>query len=101
MKAAVEKMREKQGMHIAMNCAHCQEQTKSRRREFSEQTWTVLLVWGEIQKSTVDQAICDSCYNELREILIDRSEEIEVALSQPAAAGKPAQKGKKTAKLAS
>ncbi|NBQ54177.1 MAG: hypothetical protein EBU49_11445 [Proteobacteria bacterium] len=51
---------------------HCQQDTKARRRDFSEQTWTVLLVWGEIDSKTVDQPICEPCYNELRYVLIDR-----------------------------
>ena len=107
MKAVVEKTRENRGMHISSTCAHCHENTKSRRRDFSEQTWSVLLVWGEIQKPTVDQPICDHCYNELREILIDRSQEIEVAVNpgddagKPAAAAKGAAKSRKATKLAS
>lgn len=30
----------------------------------------------------VDQPICDQCYEELRELLIDRSSEIEKAMAQ-------------------
>lgn len=75
-------------------CANCGEEAKCRRRDFSAQAWTVLLVWGEIQKSTVDQSVCDHCYNELRETLIDRADEIESASSQPV----PAPKTKTVAK---
>ena len=72
------------------HCAHCQSTTKSRRRDFSEQTWTVLLVWGEIDTRTVDQPVCEPCYNDLREVLIDRTDEIESTLADHAAGVKPA-----------
>ncbi len=72
------------------HCLHCQQDTKARRRDFSEQTWTVLMVWGEIDSKTVDQPICEPCYNELRYVLIDRTDEIEAALSDHAAGVKPA-----------
>ena len=70
--------------HVSECCSNCSEDTKSRRREFSEQAWTVLVLWNEVQSAAVDQPICEDCYNELREVLIDRAEEIENALSEPA-----------------
>ncbi len=70
--------------HVAESCCNCGEDTKSRRREFSEQAWTVLVLWSEVQTAAVDQPICEGCYNELREVLIDRAEEIESALAEPA-----------------
>ena len=48
------------------------------------------MVWGEIDAKTVDQPICEPCYNELRYVLIDRTDEIESALSDHAAGVKPA-----------
>jgi hypothetical protein len=65
-------------------CSHCGEETKSRRREFSEQAYSALLVWGEIQASTVDQAICENCYIELRDVLIDRADDIVQAAQESA-----------------
>ena len=59
------------------HCSHCHEQVKSRRREFSEQAWTILLLLGEINGDTVEQPICEFCYDEMRDILIDRRPEIE------------------------
>lgn len=70
--------------HVSECCSNCSEDTKSRRREFSEQAWTVLVLWNEVQSAAVDQPICENCYNELREVLIDRAEEIENALNEPA-----------------
>jgi len=66
-------------MHIAMNCANCGAADKSRKRDFSDQAWTVLVLWAEVEKSVVEQPICGSCYSELREVLIDRADEIESA----------------------
>lgn len=85
-------------MHISSNCAHCKENVKSKRRDFNEQTWAVLLVWGEVDRVAVDQPLCSDCYEELREVLIDRAGEIEMALQQPAGAQNPAKNtGKKSA----
>lgn len=64
------------------SCANCGSDGKCRRRDFSEQAWGVLLLWKEVQVSTVDQAICDGCYNELREVLIDRADEVEETLAE-------------------
>lgn len=67
-------------------CSHCSELGKTRKRDFSPQAWTVLVLWSEIQKTTVDQALCEHCYDELREVLIDRADEIELAIAE----GQPA-----------
>lgn len=80
MKAKIERLGEIRPMqNMTESCAHCNEENKSRRRDFSEQAWAALVVWSEVQKTEVDQAICDDCYSELREVLIDRAEEIETA----------------------
>lgn len=69
--------------NVSESCGNCGEDSKCRRRDFSEQAWTVLVVWNEVQTAAVDQAICEPCYNELREVLIDRADEIETALREP------------------
>ena len=71
-------------MHISNECAHCSAGVRSRRREFSDQIWSVLITWGEVDKSLVMEPICDDCYNEFRETLIDRANELEMALADPA-----------------
>lgn len=70
-------------LSVSSSCAQCNEKTRASRREFSEQAWAVLLVWNEIDRSTVDQPICDECYNDLREVLIDRATEVEMTLKNP------------------
>ena len=63
-------------------CNNCGVEARARRRTFSEQAWTVLLLWNEISPAAVDQPICEDCYQEMREILIDRTDEIEAAMQQ-------------------
>ncbi len=67
---------------VLEKCFNCGTQAKSRRRNFSDQAWTVLLLWNEIHQATIDQPICEECYTELRDILIDRNEEIEKTIQQ-------------------
>jgi len=71
-------------LQIAHACVNCDTQTRSRKREFSAQAWSALLTWEEIEKDVIDQPICDACYDELRDILIDRQTEIDNAARQPA-----------------
>jgi hypothetical protein len=63
-------------------CKNCNSHSFCRRRSFSEQAWTVLLLWNEINPGCVDQPICEQCYEEMRDILIDRANEIEAAMQQ-------------------
>lgn len=63
-------------------CKNCSNTTVCRRRPFSEQAWTVLLLWNEINPHAVDQPICEECYEEMRDVLIDRADEIEAAMEQ-------------------
>lgn len=64
-------------MKVIQNCKCCGENTRVRQRDFSPHAWAVLLHWQEVESSTVGQAICDSCYDDLREMLIERSGEVE------------------------
>lgn len=70
-------------VQVSEICSNCKTDTKCRRRDFSEQAWTVLVLWKEVQSAAVDQPICEDCYNELREVLIDRADEVEVAVTDP------------------
>lgn len=63
-------------------CKNCATHSFCRKRSFSEQAWTVLLLWNEINPGCVDQPICEQCYEEMRDILIDRANEIEAAMQQ-------------------
>ena len=69
--------------HVVEFCSNCETETKCRRRDFSEQAWSVLVLWHEVQSEAVDRPICDHCYDELREVLIDRADEIEEVMRDP------------------
>ena len=60
-------------------CICCgQKETVASKRAFSKQSWTMLLHWGEVQTPPEDGALtCEKCYWELREVLIDRADEIQ------------------------
>ncbi|WP_132323250.1 hypothetical protein [Pseudobacteriovorax antillogorgiicola] len=49
---------------------------KLKKRPFGEQAIAALVVWGELDQRLVDQPICEDCYEELRETLIERESEI-------------------------
>ena len=48
------------------------------QRNFSEEALAMLLVWGELDVENIDAPICEYCYEDLRDVLIDRAGEIEV-----------------------
>jgi hypothetical protein len=74
---------ERSNTFIATHCANCASDVRSRKRDFSSKAWQVLLFWNEVDKASIDKPICDPCYEELRDVLIDRSEEIETTVVAP------------------
>ena len=64
------------------SCSNCGFSSLSRKRSFSEKAWKVLLLWNEINPTAVYQSICDTCYDEMRNILIDRADEIDSSLKE-------------------
>jgi hypothetical protein len=63
-------------------CGNCSDdQRKTRYRDFNPQIWSLLVQWREVDDSAVGRPLCEPCYQELRELLIDRSEEMEIAIT--------------------
>jgi hypothetical protein len=58
-------------------CPRCDVQNKLRTRVFSAQAQAALVTWGEMDQSDLEKALCDDCYDELRDILIDRASDLE------------------------
>lgn len=93
-------------MNVNGTCAHCGSDHKSTRRDFSNQAWSALVSWGEINTKTIDQPICGECYTELREVLMDRADDLaQVSMdgnpSKSALANEKPMRGKRSSKMAS
>lgn len=66
----------------AKNCVCCgSAKNKCIPRDFSTQAWELLTSWGEINQKDAKEPICEACYWELREVLIDRASEVEAAFT--------------------
>jgi hypothetical protein len=37
---------------------------------------SALITWGDLEEDIVDEAICDDCYKELRDVLIENTDEL-------------------------
>jgi hypothetical protein len=61
-------------------CRHCRGDKKVRPRSFSDKAWAYLFVAGEIEFDSIGNPLCDSCYNDLREVLIDSHVEVEATV---------------------
>ena len=69
-------------MKTIQDCKCCGDETRVRHRNFSPHAWAVLMAWEEIETEVIGQPICDSCYGDLREMLIERSGEVDAAIHQ-------------------
>lgn len=58
-------------------CSVCHEERKVRQRDFSAHAWTALTVWGEVSGAK-EQQMCNACYSDFRDQLIDRHDEVEL-----------------------
>lgn len=70
--------------HFKLQCSSCEGHVKSVRREFSNQAWAALVAWNEISSKAVDDAICNDCYFNFRDVLIDRADEMRLISSNTA-----------------
>lgn len=78
------------------NCPCCDEHMRLRTREFSDQAMSALIAWGEIDAKKIGLPLCDDCYEEMREVLIDRVDDLGAA--QPTKTPKVATKAEKKPK---
>lgn len=66
-------------VQFSHSCSACNGHAKSAKREFSDQAWAALVTWGEIHNEAVDQPVCNDCYFNFRDVLIDRAGDIAAA----------------------
>ncbi len=57
-------------------CGQCSSNKRSKRRDFSFAAWASLSAWHEVVNTDRNCPMCDSCYQDLRAILIERSDEL-------------------------
>ena len=89
------------------SCPRCGETSKLSIWPFSDQALAALVVWGELEKKVVGNSTCNECYEELREVLIDRQDEInnpqppeKIKIAKAKTPAKVAKKAAKKAKAA-
>ena len=58
------------------DCPRCGEEAKVQKRLFSDVALSALITWGDLEEELVDSAICEDCYKELRDVLIDNADEL-------------------------
>jgi hypothetical protein len=69
-------------------CGSCDESVKSVKREFSDQAWAALVSWREVSPKSVDSPLCNDCYFNFRDVLIERADEIRLMSGNIAANAK-------------
>ena len=57
-------------------CSNCGCDGRVTVREFSMKAMHSLLAWNEVTEDLSSKPICNICYSDLREILIERADEI-------------------------
>lgn len=66
-------------------CPRCEATAKLRPRDFSDQAVATLVSFGDLDKKHVGAPVCDECYDDLRDMLIEHQREIAAKpLSAPA-----------------
>lgn len=72
------------GPHMkGQGCPRCGGDEACKETSFSNVALTALVVWGELDKRLVAEPICLECIGDLREVLVERADEVKGA-SEPA-----------------
>ncbi len=70
---------------MSSKCPKCEGEAKLRPRDFSDQAVATLVTHGDLDKKLVGASICDDCYDDLRDVLIEHQ---RFVADKPAAASK-------------
>ncbi len=60
-------------------CPRCGGDEACRETSFSNAALAALVVWGELSKRLIDEPICAECIADLRDVLVDRADEVQGA----------------------
>jgi hypothetical protein len=71
--------------YFTTHCTSCDGHAKSVRREFSDQAWAALVAWNEVGSHAVDAPLCNDCYFNFRDVLIERADEMRLMSANVAA----------------
>ncbi|MES2746308.1 MAG: hypothetical protein V4655_12830 [Bdellovibrionota bacterium] len=61
----------------SQECPRCSNTTRLAKRTFSDQALAALVVWKDLSEKLIDEPICEDCYEELRDVLIERIEDVK------------------------
>jgi hypothetical protein len=86
--------------HFTHQCGSCDSAAKSIRREFSDQAWAALVSWSEVSPKAVHVPICNDCYLNFRDVLIERADEMRLLSSNIASNAKAVRMPRAASKVA-
>ena len=69
-------------------CPRCEVSAKLRPRDFSDQAIATLVSYGDLDKNHVGVPVCDECYSDLRDMLIEHERALPTEKEKSAATGK-------------
>ncbi|RYZ67041.1 MAG: hypothetical protein EOP09_11710 [Proteobacteria bacterium] len=61
----------------SQECPRCSNTARLSKRTFSDQALAALVVWKDLSEKHIDEPICEDCYEELRDVLIERIEDVK------------------------
>lgn len=61
----------------SQECPRCSNTARLAKRSFSDQALAALVVWKDLSEKLIEEPLCEDCYEELREILIERIEDVK------------------------
>lgn len=64
-------------------CPRCEATAKLRPRDFSDQAIAILVSEGDLEKKHVGASVCDECYDDLRDMLIENHRELAQKTAAP------------------
>ena len=67
---------------MSNKCYHCSQLVKSKVRDISDEVWGAYIILEEGEKGINRQPMCEDCYLEIRDTLIERQDEIDAQIAK-------------------